>query len=87
MSIAHWSCYHRDRFGCRTRAERLGKPVERDDLVSISISQGNGQEGKVLADVVAFPAKDQGDGLGKRCFDVSVSVTRSILEHSEEDAC
>lgn len=53
--------------------------------MSISISQGNGQEGKVLADVVAFPAKDQGDGLGKRCFDVSVSVIRSILEHSEED--
>ena len=52
--------------------------------MSISISQGNGQEGKVLADVVAFPAKDQGDGLEKRCFNPSVSVIRSFLEHSEE---
>lgn len=53
--------------------------------MSISISQGNGQEGKVLADVVAFPAKDQGDDLEKRCFNPSVFVIRSILEHSEED--
>lgn len=85
MSIAHWNCYHQDRFGCRTRARSVGKPVGKDDLVSISISQGNGQEGKVLADVVAFPTKDQGDGLEKRCFNnTSVFVIRSILEHSEE---